>query len=651
MNMWSAREIAVGALIAIALLTISFAAPGTASAVAYTSAGSGDWSNSATWAPNGVPNGADTVVIGAGHTITVTSAQATLGVTVNGTGVLTVTGSTLAVGATGITVSASGTVTNGGAITSAGNVVVTTPGVVTNNGTLTITGTLTGNGSVVQSVSSTLNLENAAAPTITTLNATTSTPNTVAYTGAGQAIGVYAYSNLTLSGSGAKTGNPTSVSGALTLAGTATYSLPTLTIGGDLNVQGGTLTVPGITLTVNGNTSISGGLLTITNATGTKTLNGDLTISGGTWQNNTVAEPVAIAGNVTYLSGTFTGGTGVYTMSGTDKQVTGPISTPALTVTGAGLTLTGTNAIGALTVTSPGTVTNTGTLTISASLGVAAALAGTGALTNGASATLDLETGAMATLIADDNTTNTVRYVLAGAQGVKGVTYNHLILAGTGAKTGAAAISVQGTFTLSDPATFTTGAFAHTFRGNVVIDTTAVTPITATGSTLNFETPSPQATTSIGGSGGTTLTLVTVNFNNLGGVTTSRNIKATTATVGGAATFTNGGTFTATTLTVSGGGTFVNNATHISTTVNVNGTFTNGTLGTSTVSGVLTVNTPATFANNGVLNSTGTLAGFGQLVAGTNSTLNLNNATAPTITTLNFTTNMPNAVVYGLGGV
>lgn len=528
-------QLVLGALVALLLIGVQLQAPTPVQAALYTSAGTGDWATATTWTPNGVPNAGDDVVIAAGHTVTVSSSQAALGVTINGTGVLVVS-STLAAGASGITIDANGTLTNNGTVTNAGNLAVTSPGKFTNNGTASVTGTVTGTGTVLQGTSATLNLANAAAPTITTLNATTNTPNTVAFNGAGQAIGTYAYSNLTMSGSGAKTGTPTSVSGAFTLAGTATYSLTALTIGGDLNVQGGTLTIPGVAVTVTGNTTVSGGTLTITSATGAKTFSGDITINGGTWLNNTATVAVAVGGNLTYLSGTFTSGLGVYTLSGASKQITGPITIAAVTVTGAGLTLTGTNSIGALTVTSPGTVTNNGTLKISESLGVAAALAGTGTFTNGSSATLDLETTAVpaiTTLNATANTTNTVRYTRAGAQTMRAIAYHHLTLAGSGAKTGGGAMTVNGTFTISDPATFTTGAFIHSFAGNFVNNSTAGTPVTATGSTLNFDTPLVSAATSISGTGASTLTFVTVNVNNVSGFSTSKFITATTVTVGG----------------------------------------------------------------------------------------------------------------------
>ncbi len=628
------------------MLVASLWAPTHVQAVAYTSAGSGDWGNPLTWSPNGVPNAADTVVIAGGHTVTVTTAQAALGATINASGVLTVTSTTLTVGATGMLVNGSGTVNN--------------------NGTIALTGNLTGGGSLIQGTSSTLTLANASAPTLTTLNATANLPNTVNYNGAGQAISsTYSYSRLTLSGSGAKTGNtPATISTALTIAGTATYSLTAVTIAGDLNVQGGTLTIPNVIVTVSGNTTVSGGTLTFSTAGTAKTFTGDVVINGGTWTNNVANVPVTIAGNITYLSGTFTGGTGAYTLTGTNKLITGPITIPTVTVTtGTGLTLTGTNTFGAFTVTSPATVTNQGTLTISAALGVTAQIAGTGTFTNAANSQLDLETNTTAgnfaiTTLNANAVPNTVRYTLAGAQTVKATgvaAYHHLVLNGSGAKTPAAAINVNGDLTLQDPATLVTGAFVHNLYGNFINNSNQATPVIATGGTLNFETPATPAATSIGGSSASTITLVTANFNNVQGVSTSKTVIATTVAVGGGASFTNTGTQTWTTTTVNGAATLTNGAggtfTGTTFTVNSSGTVTNAATATAmTLSGTVTVNSSATLTNNGTLTISGTLVGTGSFIAGTSSTTNLNNATAPTITTFNLTSNTPNLVVYGLNG-
>jgi hypothetical protein len=99
---------------------------------------------------------------------------------------------------------------------------------VTNNctGGLTVSTSLAGSSTLTQAANAILNLS--AASTITALNCTTNTPNTVNYNGAAQTLTATAYYNLIFSGSGAKTMPAgTSVSGNLSIApsGTATASI------------------------------------------------------------------------------------------------------------------------------------------------------------------------------------------------------------------------------------------------------------------------------------------------------------------------------------------------------------------------------------------------------------------------------------------
>ncbi len=391
-SLWTLRFAAVVALSLLVLL----GGRSRVEAAAFNSTGTGDWTTSL----GGTPGPVDTVTILTGHTVTVTTAVSVAGLTVasGGTLVVSSTGS-LTVGASNLAVT--GTLTNNGALTVTGAAAATSPGTITNNATASVTGALSGTGSWIQGVSATVTLLNAVAPSISTFNATTNAPNTTNYalnSGAAQAIGAFAYSNLTLSGSGNRTGVATSIGGTFTLAGTATYTVAaTFAVTGDLNVQGGTLTIPNFIVTITGNTTISGGTITLTTLGTAKTFTGDVTINGGTWLNNTAVVPVTIGGNLTYSAGTFTSGTGVYTLSGTNKQITGPLTIAAATVTGAGQTITGANSITALTVNTPGTLTNTGTLTL---LGAGATMPGTGSFINGPGAALNYE-GTVAPAILD----------------------------------------------------------------------------------------------------------------------------------------------------------------------------------------------------------------------------------------------------------
>ena len=245
------------------------------------------------------------------------------------------------------------------------------------------------------------------------------TSATVVYSGAAQTVNPVTYTNLTLSGSGAKTlTSVTTINGNLALSGTATATTAAnMTIGGNLSVgTGTTFTVAGFNFTVNGTTSVTG-TLNHNNTAGTKQYTGLVTINaGGVW-NTSVNEDINFRGGLTNNGSTFTSGAGVFLT--TNNQAIGgtsAISIPNLTVTGV-------------------TLTNNGTLT------VGTALAGSGGLTNGATGTLNIGgTSAITTLTATAGG-NTVNYNGA-AQTVKVTTYSNLIFSGSGAKSVASNMTV-----------------------------------------------------------------------------------------------------------------------------------------------------------------------------------------------------------------
>jgi uncharacterized repeat protein (TIGR01451 family) len=125
--------------------------------------------------------------------------------------------------------------------------------------------------------------------------------------------------------------------------------------------------------------------------------------------------------------------------------------------------------------------------------------------------------------------TNTVNYNGA-AQAVKGATYYDLIFSGSLAKTAGAAITVNNNLTISGTATFNGGSsLAHTFLGNWIVNTTALTPFSFTvASTINFNTPASPAATSISGSSSATIAFDTVKINNTSGFSSSLNLSAAT---------------------------------------------------------------------------------------------------------------------------
>jgi filamentous hemagglutinin family protein len=302
-----------------------------------------------------------------------------------------------------LTASGTANKTTAGTINVSGTFTITSV-TVTNNGTLTVSSALAGTGGLTQGVGAVLNISGTS--TITTLTATAS-PNTVNYNGAAQTVKAVTYHHLTTSGSGTKT-----------LGGNTA-------INGDLLINSGTaLTIGAFTSTVTGQTTING-TINITSTTGTKTFVGMVTIgSGGIW-NTSANEAITFRGGLTYNGTTFTPGTGVYTFDTNNQTIGGnnAIAIPNLTVTGV-------------------TLTNNGTLTVSS------ALAGTGGLTQGVGAVLNISGTSTITTLTATASPNTVNYNGA-AQTVKAVTYYNLTLSGSGAKALASGTSVTNSLSIA----------------------------------------------------------------------------------------------------------------------------------------------------------------------------------------------------------
>lgn len=296
--------------------------------------------------------------------------------------------------------------------------------------------------------------------------------------------------------------------------------------------SGGTLTVTGVNLTVNAATNVAGTLNITSSTAGTKRFVGLVTIAGGAW-NNSINEAVNFRGGLTFNGGTFAAGTGNQTFNTNAQSIggTSAITIPNLIVNGV-------------------TLTNTGTLTASTTL------SGSGGLTNGANATLNIGGTSTVTTFTASAAGNTVNYSGA-AQTVRnpaGSAYHHLTLSGSAAKTmPAAALAMGGNFTLAGTATtaaagnltvtgncvlgsgtsFDGSTFTHTIAGNFTNNGATFTPSTSTVSMTAI------VAQTIGGTTGTTFHNLTIN--NPAGVSLS----AVNATVSGALTFTAGNISTA----------------------------------------------------------------------------------------------------------
>lgn len=438
---------------------------------------------------------------------------------------------------------------------------------LTNNATLTVETALSSSGSgsgreLIQGSGAVLNIGGSSG--ITTLTATAN-PNTVNYNGAGnQTVKGTTYHHLTIN----------KVSNTATLGATTT-------VNGVLTVTAGTFNTGSNTLTANGITSIAG-TLGITRKTGTKMFVGLVTIdAGGTW-NNSANEAVTFQGGIIHNGATFDAGTGVYTFDTNNQAIRGTsaISIPSVTVAEV-------------------TLTNNTTLTVDT------ALSGSGGLTQGSGAVLNIGgTSDITTLTATVNS-NTVNYTsTTAAQTVKGTTYHHLTIDKSGrTATLGAAIIVNGDLTIT-AGTLNTSAsnYALTLNGSFVNNAT----FTANGSNIII--------------GGTSATPGIAGFSTTGALSFERTASTATLT----------GNVTAASLTMNGSGGTLNLGSGLSHAINGNVTLTAGTLDGS----------------SGTLSLTGNWTGSATFTAGTGS-VNFNGSGAQTIT--NNATTFNNLTKSGTG--
>ena len=527
-------------------------------AATYYSITSGNWNSNTTWSTTsgGTAVGAgvfpvtgDVVNIERGCTVTITANAActTLSftnatnssstLTISGTNSLSVSGTfTMIRPAAGYihTVNVNAGIITTGALTM--NATTTTQNDIINitTGTLTINGALTTGTTGCQ-----INITGAGYLAINgtfTTNPviTPSAGSTVTYGYAGaQTVDATTYSNLILSGSGAKTTTGASVSGLLSIEGTAT-------IGGTVPTWSGTAYSLQYKTSANrtvGNEWITpfagtggiiiantGGIVTMNNA---KVLNANVSLTINTGSTLSTGNNQLTLGGDFHKSGTFTAGTSAiviantattqsidaFTTTGTVSMTktagtatfNGNVSGGVLTINGTGGTL---NLGAGFTHTFTGWTRSAGTLVGNTStMNISGTTTGTGAAVNYYN--LSLSGGAAKTL---GTTTTSIG--------------GNFTLSGTATVTGVVGLTIGGDFILGTGTTFTSGTFSHSVGGNWTNNGGTFTPgtgtITLTGSGKT-----------IGGTANSTFYNLTINSS--GGISLGR-----TTTVSRVLTLTNG---------------------------------------------------------------------------------------------------------------
>ncbi|TAL58236.1 MAG: PKD domain-containing protein [Bacteroidetes bacterium] len=303
---------------------------------------------------------------------------------------------------------------------------VSISGSYTNIGSLQVNSDLAGAGTLTQGANSTLVMGDLTPANILTASAS---GNTVRYlVSANMSTLDITYHHLIIEElGGTVNGNGTySVNGNYSVVG-GTASLTNVSIGGNIIVNAGTtLNIGAGPTSISGNTIING-ILNITSLTSTHTFN-DLTVSStGAWSSS-VAEAFRINGNLSN-SGIFTANTGVYTLAGAGKTISGILTIPSISVTGS--------------------YTNNGTLTIST------ALTGAGAFTQGSAVVLNIGSTSANFSVTTFNASasgNTVNYNRSAVQNIRvpaDGSYHHLTLAGVGNKTLLGTTDINGTLTVN----------------------------------------------------------------------------------------------------------------------------------------------------------------------------------------------------------
>lgn len=513
-------------------------------------------------------------------------------------------------------------------------------GSYTNQGLLEVTTALNGTtGTLTNGASGVLYIAFAGPPAITNL-LTTTTGNTVNYNlGGAQTVKTITYDNLTLSNSSAKTMTGVTVNGILSMEGTATATVaPTFGSNSSLKYNRTSALACGpewiSPFTGSGGVIIANTGAVSLNAAKVLGLSVPLRIDSASTLNTTTSNyQLSFGGDyIKHPNGVFIANASPIVITNTmaTQSIEGFSTTGAVTMskTSGTATLQSNTSMGSLTIDGGSGATST----LHLGDGLTHTVSGSYTRNNGSinCGSSILKIGGAVSVGGGSGTfipgTGTVEYYASTAQTVYPNNYYNLILSGSGIKTLTGLSTVNGNFTLSGTATATTAANL-TIGKNLIIENTTLT-IGAYNFTVNGTT-----TIGSGTSGSLVISSATGLKTFVGNVLI--NAAATWNNSGNSdVTFQNGiensGTFNA----GSGVYYFTTNSQELIGTFNIPS---------------ISVTSPAVVNNEGTVTVTTALSGTGTFNNDPVSTLNINFAGVPAITSL-IAEGGENTVSYGYAG-
>lgn len=348
---------------------------------------------------------------------------------------------------------------------------------------------LTVNGNVTLGLNTTLNCNttthNLAGNILNagTINGSTGTINMRGLNKTIAGTGVFNFYNLTLTDATITVNSLTAITiaGNLTTTGAGKYSQQT---GGNTTLSGTSKVISGAEFSFS-NLTVTGSISTVSNLIidGNLAVSGTLNANGGTETFIGIGKTISGVGVIAFYSAFINGSI----ISSSSFAINN-----ALTVNGSFRATLGTATFKNTAVLNGAAnlyhvIVNGTSLTLSneANLGIAGALTITSGVLN-----------------VSTSKPNTVTFNGTNAQNINGITYDNLVLEGSSTKTALNNITVNNNFTNKASATFSAGAFTHTFKGGFLNQGTFV----ASTSTTLF-TP----TTNVTISGETTFNNLTIN--------------------------------------------------------------------------------------------------------------------------------------------